>query len=172
MSIVLRGLGNSALVMRGLGYAGGSSLPAFYRMVAWDLATLILGPGNVPLQYRTPAYVAIGNAVDIPIQCWEQARASPALFNVGDVPSATLLQNSTAPLGYPSAFWYPAPTPGTNTPTQNGYAQGQILASLSAADTSLLTPGLATLLLYVNPAISPAQSELVARIRLIVSTAY
>ena len=144
---------------------------AAYYLVSPYEATLIVEPLGLPLPFTSAASVVAGDPIDIAAQCWNRFRSSAAVFAAGDVPSATLLQGSMTPIGAPSASWYTAPDPTTNAPTQTGYEQGQLLASLSASDTALLSPGLATLLIHVVPAAAPTQPELVARVRLVVERA-
>jgi hypothetical protein len=116
---------------------------------------------------RLPPIVA-GDAADIPIQAWLYGGAQPAIYAAGDSLVGYVYQTprSPMPLFTAAVTWYTAPG-STGSPTQTGYAQGQVLFSITNAQAALLVPSVVyTVVVVWSAAATPSKTETIVRIAL------
>ncbi len=101
----------------------------------------------------------VGRA-DIPIQCYALGDLVPLAFNPDDILSAEFYPaGSSVPVLTPSTAWYTAKS------TQTGYQQGQVLVSLSVAQTAMLQGSARyKLAIWRAPAGNPANIDPIAEL--------
>ena len=111
---------------------------------------------------NTTISIVVGDAVDVPIQCWTRGGAVSAVYAPGDTLSSAVYQSrATSPLFLPTAAWY------TAMGTQTGYGQGQVVVSFTNAQTALMVPTLSySLLVYRTLSANNTKTELIARVQL------
>ncbi len=111
---------------------------------------------------NTTISIVVGDAVDVPIQCWTRGGALSAVYASGDTLTAAVYQSrATSPLFTPAVAWY------TAMGTQSGYGQGQVVVSFTNAQSALMVPTLPyTLLVYRTLFADNTRTELIARVKL------
>jgi len=111
-----------------------------------------------------------GSHRDFPIQCWTQSGIR-AVYAQGDTLSAGIYRTTTdpvaAPIGTASATWYTDPIPGTTTPRQTGYDEGQVVGTILSADSAKLVRLMTVYLrLFRTMAADPSETEEIATVQL------
>lgn len=112
-----------------------------------------------------PVTIATGSHADIPIQCYVRGSGVvPAIYGATDILTAAVYQaRQSVAIFAPSVAWYTADN------SQAGYTQGQVEATFTAANCTLLVPSVSyTLLIWRALSSSPSETELIARVPLVV----
>jgi len=111
-----------------------------------------------------PFPIVQGLAADYPTQTWLWGGLTKAAYANGDTLTGYCYPaKSTTALFQPAVSWY------TANSFQTGYDQGQIVISISGAQSALLVAGNPfTLLVTWSPAGQPAKIAPIARVKLLV----
>lgn len=114
------------------------------------------------LKIATTEYIVPGSRKDIVLQCVDDA-GNPAMYAQGDTLSAEVWPASLpSRLFAASASWY------TSKGRQSGYDQGQVIGSLTSAQSATLQPtGRYYLRIWRALAADPSESEEIATVLLI-----
>lgn len=111
---------------------------------------------------KIPIQLVTGQPALIVAQCWIRGGIATSVFNVDDIlTSAVVPSRQTLAVFAPTPAWY------TDDASQNGYGQGQVQATLSAAQMLLLVPSVRyTLIWWRALASAPNNPEMIARMLL------
>jgi hypothetical protein len=114
-----------------------------------------------------PFTIVQGLAEDYPTQTWFWGGITQAAYSVDDTLTAYCYQARLATAIFqPAVGWYTGNPPGS----QNGYDQGQVVISITNAQSALLNPTIAyTLLVKWSPAADSSKTAAIVRVKLIVS---